>query len=118
MQDITPQSKCVPCEGIGSALSRSEVDERMKLVSGWLLSDDAKMISKKLKTKNFVTALEYLNRIGEVAEGQGHHPDLHVTGYQHVQIDLQTHALGGLTDNDFIMAVSIDALPVALSKKP
>mmetsp|Transcript_24754 Transcript_24754/g.35660 ORF Transcript_24754/g.35660 Transcript_24754/m.35660 type:complete len:152 (-) Transcript_24754:715-1170(-) len=118
MSEINEESKCVPCEGIGAALSSEEATEKMKLIKGWSISDDSKSITKKLKLKNFASALDYINRIGQVAEGQGHHPDLHITGYQYVQIDLMTHALAGLTDNDFIMAVCIDALPVELSKKP
>lgn len=161
---------CLSVRIYTEALTREETLERMKLVRGWTLSDDETMISKELKTKNFVKALDYLNLIGKVAEAQGHHPDLHITGmnlphntllpfyptsfcspqntlqtftsptnhsfpsptapvpdapdnvvstgYQFVRIDLSTHALGGLTDNDFIMAVSIDAIPVEVSTKP
>ena len=61
-------------------------------------------------------ALDFFRRIGQIAEDEDHHPDLHLTGYRNVAIELSTHALGGLSENDFILAAKIDQLPVALKQ--
>ena len=61
-----------------------------------------------------MAALTFFNKIGQIAEEQDHHPDLHLTGYRNVAIEIWTHAVGGLTENDFILAAKIDALPVTL----
>ena len=66
--------------------------------------------------KDFVCAIEFVNAIARVAEGEGHHPDIHLTGYRKLRIDLNTHALGGITDNDFIVAAKIDTLRPVLAK--
>jgi 4a-hydroxytetrahydrobiopterin dehydratase len=63
-----------------------------------------------------MAALDFFNRIGAIAEAEDHHPDLHVVGYRNVTIELWTHAVNGLTENDFILAAKIDQLPVELKK--
>ena len=104
------QAKCVPCEGGVPMLQRDAAATFLKATPDWSLSDDAKMISRKVGLKNFVQAMQLLNKIGDVAESEGHHPDLHLTGYRNVRIDLTTHAIGGLSENDFIVAAKIDQL--------
>ena len=80
-----------------------------------LASDaDGKRIRKDWTVKNFMAAMDFLNLVAEVAEGDGHHPDLHLEGYRNVWIELWTHAIGGLSENDFILAAKIDQLPVEL----
>lgn len=64
------------------------------------------------KTKGFKSALALFGRIGEIAESEGHHPDLHLTSYNNVCVELSTHAVRGLTENDFIMAAKINELDV------
>ena len=64
-----------------------------------------------------MAAVDLINRIAKIAESENHHPDLHVTSYRNLKIDLSTHALGGLTENDFILAAKINALPKELKKK-
>ena len=76
----------------------------------WLLSDDAKWIARKVVCKNFVEVMGVVNQIAELAESDGHHPDLHITGYRQLKIELTTHAIGGLSENDFILAAKIDQL--------
>lgn len=76
----------------------------------WKLSDDAKWVSRKIVCKNFVEVMGIVNQVAELAESDGHHPDLHVTGYRQLKIDLTTHAIGGLSENDFILAAKIDQL--------
>jgi 4a-hydroxytetrahydrobiopterin dehydratase len=76
----------------------------------WSMDAEAKSISRKVNCNHFAEAIELLNKIAEIAESEGHHPDLHVTGYRHLRIDLTTHAIGGLSENDFIVAAKIDQL--------
>ena len=69
-----------------------------------------------LRAEDFVTALDFFERIAKIAEDEDHHPDLHLTGYRNIAIELSTHAIGGLSENDFILAAKIDQLPVELKK--
>ncbi|HTU22891.1 MAG TPA: 4a-hydroxytetrahydrobiopterin dehydratase [Gemmataceae bacterium] len=108
------QRHCRPCEGGVPALSADEVREHLQAVPQWRPSDDGKRIRREWRVKDFATALDFFNRVGQVAETEDHHPDLHLTGYRNVVIELSTHAVGGLTENDFILAAKIDPLPVAL----
>jgi 4a-hydroxytetrahydrobiopterin dehydratase len=61
-----------------------------------------------------MAGIDFFNKVAEVAEEDGHHPDLHIAGYRNVAVELWTHAIGGLSENDFILAAKIDRLPVAL----
>jgi 4a-hydroxytetrahydrobiopterin dehydratase len=108
------QKHCRPCEGGVPALGAGEVREHLAAVPQWKLATDGKRIRREWRVKNFAAALDFFRRVGEVAEGEDHHPDLHLTGYRNVAIELSTHALGGLSENDFILAAKIDALPVEL----
>ena len=78
-------------------------------LKGWTLAKDFKTISKKFTFKNFVEAMEFANTITPVAEAEGHHPDLSV-GWGRVEVELTTHAIKGLSENDFIVAAKIDKL--------
>ena len=80
----------------------------------FILTADGKRLRREWRVKNFVTALDFFNRVGQIAEAEGHHPDLHLVGYRNVTIELWTHAIGGLSENDFILAAKIDQLPVEL----
>lgn len=104
------QDKCKPCEGGVEACSIEQAQQQLQPLDQWQLSDDGKMISRRVKRKNFMDAMRLLQQVAEVAEQQQHHPDLHLTGYRQVRIDLTTHAIGGLSENDFIVAAKIDAL--------
>jgi 4a-hydroxytetrahydrobiopterin dehydratase len=108
------QKHCRPCEGGVPALSGDEVREHLVAVPQWKLTGDGRHIRREWRVKNFAAALDFFRRIGEVAEDENHHPDLHLTGYRNVAVELSTHALGGLSENDFILAAKIDALPVEL----
>jgi 4a-hydroxytetrahydrobiopterin dehydratase len=81
---------------------------------GWKRTADGKSIRREWRVKDFATALDFFNRIGRIAEEEDHHPDLHLTGYRNVAVELSTHAIGGLSENDFILAAKIDQLPVEL----
>jgi 4a-hydroxytetrahydrobiopterin dehydratase len=106
--------KCVPCEGGVQPLSPEQIAELSPNVPQWQLAADKKSLRREWRVKDFPTALDFFNRIGEIAEREDHHPDLHLTGYRNVAVELSTHALGGLSENDFILAAKIDRLPVEL----
>jgi 4a-hydroxytetrahydrobiopterin dehydratase len=105
---------CTPCEGGVPPLSGEQVREYLTAVPHWRLSADGKHIRREWRVKDFATALNFFNRVGQIAEAEDHHPDLHLTGYRQAAIELSTHALGGLSENDFILAAKIDKLPVEL----
>jgi len=106
MSDLT-QKRCVPCEGGVPPLGKSEVERLLAQIPGWSLS--GKWISKEFNLKNFVQAMKFVNRVADLAESEGHHPDLHIH-YNRVRFDIWTHAIDGLTENDFILAAKIEAL--------
>lgn len=103
------EKHCEPCEGGVAPLTREEAETLLKQLIGWELSDDVQKISKTFKTKDFVSAMDVANRITPIAEKEGHHPDLHIS-WGNVRVDLTTHAIHGLSVNDFILAAKIDAL--------
>jgi 4a-hydroxytetrahydrobiopterin dehydratase len=108
------RKQCVPCEGGIAALSPQEIRDHLPALPGWRLTDDGRRIRREWRVKDFATALDFFNLVGQIAEREDHHPDLHLTGYRNVAIEIWTHAVGGLTQNDFIMAAKIDTLPVTL----
>ena len=108
------QKKCVPCEGGVPPVSREDAERLLKDLPGWRLTDDGQRIRREWEAKNFLAAVGFFNRVAELAEDEGHHPDLHLVGYRHVAIELWTHAIGGLSENDFITAAKIDQLPIKL----
>ena len=105
---------CVSCETGAKALTADEVKGLLKSVPDWKLSSDGKRIRREWRVRDFVTGLDFFHRVGQIAEAEDHHPDLHLAGYRNVTIEISTHAVGGLTENDFILAAKIDQLPVAL----
>lgn len=108
--------RCVPCEGGIPPLSASEIQTLALSVPAWSVTGDGKRIRREWKVKNFAVALAFFNRVGQIAEEEGHHPDLHLVGYRNVAIEIWTHAVNGLTENDFILAAKIDTLDVELQK--
>ena len=105
--------KCVPCEGGIEACSIEHSRNQLNLLPAWHLSSDAKWIHRKLVFSHFVQAVSCINKIAELAEAEAHHPDLHLTGYRNLEIAISTHAIDGLSENDFILASKIDALMLA-----
>lgn len=108
MANLT-QKSCVPCEGGVQALSRDEATELLSKLTGWELSLDASEIHQTFRFKDFHQTMDFVNAIAEVAHQEDHHPDL-VVGYNRCEIHYRTHAIGGLSENDFICAAKIDAL--------
>lgn len=109
--------KCKPCEGGVAPMSATDVSEQLKQLPGWRLSADGKSIRREWVVKNFLAGMKLFEEVAHAAEEDNHHPDLHLTGYRNVAIELSTHAIGGLSENDFILAAKIDRLPVE-TKKP
>ena len=108
--------KCKPCEGGVRAFSSAQAHEYVRQVPGWSLSTDGKSISRLYVMKGFMAAVDFISRIAPVAEAEDHHPDFHLTGYRKLRIELATHAIGGLSENDFILAAKIDQLPKTLKQ--
>ncbi|RJR16215.1 4a-hydroxytetrahydrobiopterin dehydratase [Candidatus Microgenomates bacterium] len=109
MQDLTKQ-KCVACEGGVEPLKRAEFQQYLDAVNNWLVVHNDLQIEKEFVFKNFKQALVFINKVGEIAESEGHHPDMYLHNFKKVKISLMTHAIGGLSTNDFILAAKIDAI--------
>jgi len=117
MADVTSAEqlrtvKCVPCEGGIPKMTVEEAERQLQELSGWSLAGDPDRIRKEWKVRNFMAGMRFFNEIAELAEAEGHHPDLHIQGYRNVSVEIWTHAVGGLSQNDFILAAKIDDLPV------
>ena len=104
------QKKCKPCEGGVEPVTLPEVEAQLMQLHGWKLTHDGKRIRKDWKMKNFLAGIEFFNAVARVAEADQHHPDLHLEEYRKVWIELWTHAIGGLSENDFILAAKIDGV--------
>jgi 4a-hydroxytetrahydrobiopterin dehydratase len=102
--------KCVPCEGGVPAYSRDEAEAQLANLPGWRLTHDGQRIRRDWKFKNFREAIKFLNNVGAIAEREQHHPDLHLEGYRNAWVEIFTHAIAGLSENDFILAAKIDAV--------
>ena len=100
---------CVPCEGGTKPLSHDAAVRLSAELEGWELSKNAKSISKDMVFKNFDKAMDFVNMVADLAEMQGHHPDIQIS-YNKVGLMLTTHAIKGLSDNDFILAAKIDGI--------
>ena len=103
------QERCVPCEGDVQAFTPAQVAVYAPQVPDWTILDDKKL-EKQFKFKDFAEALRFINKVGAVAETEGHHPDINLHSWNKVTITLWTHAIKGLFLNDFILAAKIDAL--------
>lgn len=101
--------KCKSCEGGVEPLPESAARQLLKEVSGWELVD-GKAIRRKIICKSFLDAVALIDKIAPIAEADDHHPDLHLTGYKRLSIELSTHAIGGLSENDFILAAKINEI--------
>ena len=104
--------KCSPCEGDLAVVKSAAAKAQLKKLPGWRMTHSGERIRKDWVVKNFTAGLEFFDRVGQLAEKEYHHPDLHLEGFRNVWIELSTHAIGGLSDNDFILAAKIDKLPI------
>ncbi len=106
--------RCVPCEGGVPKLTACEAEAQLAKLVGWTITYQGERIRKEWVVKNFLAAMRFFEKVAVVSESEGHHPDLHLVGYRNVAIEIWTHAIGGLSENDFILAAKIDELPVEL----
>lgn len=100
---------CTPCRGGVPTLAADEARTLLRRVPGWALDTGSKWLQRSYAFKDFVQALAFVQQVGEVAEQEGHHPDI-TFGWGYANIRIQTHAIGGLHENDFILATKISAL--------
>ncbi len=100
--------KCVPCEGGTPPLQEEKIQEYLKEVEGWEVQE-TKLIKKTFKFKTFRESIDFVNQVASLAEEESHHPDI-IIRYNKVIFELTTHAIKGLSENDFIMASKIDLL--------
>ncbi len=103
------EKTCVACRGGVEPLSMQEAKKLLKEIPEWEISSKGTSLVRNFKFKNFSKALEFVNKVGEIAEQEKHHPDL-TFGWGYCQIVLTTHAIGGLHQNDFIVAAKINKL--------
>jgi len=115
-EDLT-RKKCVPCEGGIPKLTDAEVADLLPTVPGWRLVEGGGRIRRESRARNFAAGIDFFNKVAALAEEEGHHPDLHLVGYREVAVEVWTHAIGGLSENDFILAAKIDAIPILAPKK-
>jgi 4a-hydroxytetrahydrobiopterin dehydratase len=115
-QEELTRRRCASCEGGVPPLSREEAEAIVRNLEGWTIDADGKRISRSWTMKNFMAGIEFFNKVAALAEDEGHHPDLHLEGYRRATIVLWTHAVGGLTENDFILAAKINGVPVHLRR--
>ena len=107
--DLTAK-KCKPCEGGVQPLTRAEAERyEKKLAPEWALSDDGKSIRRGYRFKDFYRTMAFVNAVAFVANEEDHHPDMEV-GYNYCNVRFTTHAIGGLSENDFICAAKVDRL--------
>ena len=111
MNDLL-NKKCVPCEGGVIPFDISEIHKYQKKIDGWdILTDEKKIffLNKKFQFKNFLDSQNFINKVGQISENEGHHPDISF-GWGYAEIKITTHAIEGLSENDFILAAKIDQL--------
>ena len=111
MSDLT-EKKCMPCEGGVLPFDISEIHKYQKKVDGWSITkgeEEIFFILKKFKFDNFLKSQEFVNEVGKISEEEGHHPDI-LFGWGYAEIKVTTHAIKGLSENDFILAAKIDKI--------
>ena len=111
MNDLADK-KCVPCEGSTPPFDKAEIHKYLKKVDGWDVKiDEGKsyFLVKEFKFKNFTQSQNFVNKVGNIAESEGHHPDISF-GWGYCKIRIFTHAIKGLAESDFILAAKIDRI--------
>lgn len=100
---------CTPCQGGVDPMPREQAERQMSDVPGWMLADAGNRLARTWKFKDFAAALAFVNQVGELAEQEGHHPDIRF-GWGYATVEIWTHKIGGLHENDFILAAKISEL--------
>ncbi len=104
------EKRCVPCRGGVPTLTREEIAPYLEQVEHWELSENASRIRREFSFPDFNTALTFVNHVGHLAEEMGHHPEI-CFGWGYARVEIWTHKIGGLHENDFVLAARIDRLP-------
>jgi 4a-hydroxytetrahydrobiopterin dehydratase len=105
------EQRCRPCEGDVPAFTKEQAQAALQQLAGWALSDDGKAIRREFAFRDFYRTMSFVNALAHIANIEDHHPDLEV-GYNYCRVRYWTHAVGGLSENDFICAAKIDQLPL------
>jgi len=111
MDDLA-NKKCVPCEGGIPSFDLSEIHKYLKKIDGWNVEQDKKknyFIEKEFKFENYVASEEFIKKVGQIAEKEGHHPDISF-GWGYARVKISTHAINGLAESDFVLAAKIDKI--------
>ncbi len=103
--------RCIPCEGGAKPLAQEIAAQMLAQVPGWTLAEDATTLSREFTFKDFLGSMAFADQVADIAQMEDHHPDIHIF-YNRVRLDLSTHAIKGLSENDFIVAAKINTLPV------
>ena len=101
---------CKACEGTEKPFTLSQINEYLQHVKDWEIINNGTAIEKEFVFKDFKEALNFINKVGEIAEQENHHPDILLYSYKKVKITISTHAIKGLSENDFILASKIDKI--------
>jgi 4a-hydroxytetrahydrobiopterin dehydratase len=111
METPLAERHCVVCKPGTPTLPPAETDKLLRQLSGWSVDETAGhlQLSKTFRFKGFMPGVQLIDRIAPIAEAEAHHPDLHLT-YGSLRVELWTHAAGGLTENDFVLAAKIDRI--------
>ena len=112
MSEDLLNKKCLPCEGGVIPFDISEIHKYQKKVDGWDITEDENkifLLHKKFKFENFIKSQNFVNEVGKISEEEGHHPDISF-GWGYAEIKITTHAIKGLSENDFILAAKIDKI--------
>jgi 4a-hydroxytetrahydrobiopterin dehydratase len=104
------EQKCVPCHSGMPSLSKQQAREMLNEIPDWTLNDNS--IERMFAFKDFKDSIDFVNKVAEIANEQDHHPDIHIY-YNKVRIELTTHKIKGLSENDFILAAKINSINVA-----
>ena len=109
--------RCEPCTGDTPAFSEAEARAHSADCPAWDLDLETPALRRRFRPKDFRAALAWINRVGMLAEEENHHPDIHLTGWNRVEFVIATHAIGGLSLPDLVLAAKMDAIPVEYSPK-
>lgn len=112
MSEDLSNKKCIPCEGGIPAFDIDQINNFLKKVDNWSAKEDEKdkfYLIKEFNFKNFVDSQDFVNKVGDLAEIEGHHPDISF-GWGYAKVKIYTHAIGGLAESDFILAAKIDKI--------
>ena len=112
MKEDLSKKKCIPCEGGIPGFDISEIHKYLKMVDGWEVKkdeEDTYYLIKNFKFKNFLESQKFINSVGEIAEKEGHHPDIWF-GWGYAKIKIFTHAIKGLHESDFVLAAKVDKI--------